>query len=189
MDLTCVEILPPEVQGSWLAVPISPPVALTTPKLCVVQNNLVNELPSSSAWLVRNLTVGIAPDAAGSRFYDDIHAAEEFVKLGTAALWPFWHGSMFDRQFVTTLRNTTNGQFQAEMRINVLFNKQSELQVVDHAGRSLSPRDIAVGTIVVIDMVLSGMWCSADRCGMRYTVKTITVLDEREAIAAPCVLD
>jgi hypothetical protein len=178
VDLTDVELLPPEAQGAWQAIPIRPDVKLTTPKLCVVQNNLANELPSASSWVVRNLSVGVFPDAAGSRLYDSINRLENFVKVGTATLWPLWRGEIFSRQFVSVMRTSHHPAYQAEMRLNVLFTKDSELNVEDERGKRVSPMQIALGNMVTVDLVVAGMWCSADRCGLRYTVKRIVVHDD-----------
>jgi hypothetical protein len=183
-----VHILQPVSQGTWIVVPIEPVINIQTPKLCVTQNNLVNELPSQSSWVVRNLTVGLLSDADGTRFYDMMSRTENFLKHGATTLWGFWHSKEFNKQFVSVLRGASH---QAEMKLNVLFNKTSELVVVHGtSGEKVAPIDIAIGTIVMIDLVISGLWCSADRCGLRYNVTKITVHDEAlRPPVAECLLD
>lgn len=185
-----IQILNPEKQGSWLAVPIQPVINVTSPRLCVVQNNLINELPSSSSWVVRNLSVGLLPDAEGSRFYETIFNIENFLKVGTASFWPFWtSGKTFQKVVVSLLRESQHLMYASEMKLNVLFNKSSDLVVVNTKGDRVAPIDIATGTIITTDLVVSGLWCSTDRCGARINVKRIVVHDEVYQRSRECLLD
>ena len=175
MELTNIEILNPVSQGAWLAIPIAPEISIVTPALQVTQNHLVDELPSPTAWIVRNLIVGIFHDNVSTKFVDEINMVENFVKVGTSTLWPVWYGGMFKKSFLSTVRGTTHPNYQSEMRLNVLMNNTTDLVIVDKRGKTLMPSDISIGSVVTVDMTISGMWCSSDRCGLRYTITTITV--------------
>ena len=188
MDMTDIEILNPVSQGSWLAIPISPEISITSPALQVVQNNLANELPSPTAWIVRNLIVGICNDMASSKFLDNINMLENFIKVGVTSLWPMWYFTMFKKSFLSSVRVTAHPNYQSEMRLNVLMNNATELVIVDENERALMPRDIAIGSVIIVDMTVSGMWCSTDRCGLRYTIKKITVCN-RIGQEAMCLLE
>ena len=202
MDLMCTDIMSPVAQGAWLAVPIAPQIELSCSNLHVLQNNLVDELPSNSnAWVVRNLTVGIpVANAEAKRFLDDVASIENFVRVGTSTMWPVWFGGeTFQRRFVSTLRQMSHPRYASEMKLNILLNSRggsggdasssSELQVQDEAGGRVAPQDVGLGAVVRVDLTVTGMWCSTERCGLRYTVRRVVVAAEPAVACAPeCLL-
>lgn len=128
-----------------LSIPIEPHITLVTPALRVVN--------ASSG----SITLAIPQTEDGRRFCKDVATAEMFLKVGTSTLWTVWFpGTTLTKSFVSIIRNFT------EMKLSFAEDKQHFHGI---------PINTLTGRDVNLTLVVTGLWCSEQRFGMRCVVK------------------
>lgn len=179
-------ILEPHAQGTWLHIPISPEVNLQTPIACVFQNNMNEPLHSQTRRVVKNLLLAL-PEQKGDTFAKDMAQLESFMLRGVSCLWPSWFQGMFQHKLVELVRpSKVVKAYPHEMRLNMLASRASKpLPVVDEMNQPIPTSDIEAGSFVRASLRVTGIWCSADRWGLKYAVEQLTLVRSMGALGGP----
>lgn len=149
----------PQKRGRWTTFPFTENARLVTPKVRVLQNCLGR----STTRGVKNIALGVGPDAES--FIDDLRKLESFVALGIPAMYPSWFNNTMNQSFVSMLKPS------GEMRVNIVH----EVEIVDEDENKIDPSDLELGSFVHVELDVTGVWCSEERFGLKYTVPRVVL--------------
>jgi hypothetical protein len=164
------QILEPIKQGIWTTVPLNQSITIESPAICVIQNNMNNSINSGSRFIVKNVLLGL--DASSSTFINQIHSIENFMINGCKCLWTCWYDKQFDKTFIPMIKEKKYcSPFLYEIRLNILSSNKDIIEILDENNNVCSPKDIIAGDYMSAVLRITGMWCSNEKCGIKYTVE------------------
>ena len=169
-QLHTLEFLHPLQQGSWTFVPCKPGVALVTPPILVSETNLDLDTDNNSTWAIKHLTVQVP---FGTTFFKNVEDCEDHMRRAASALWPLWYGEQLNKAFCSVLKKDTQ-----EIKFNIPFVNGAPKNDIDMCDR----HSINDGVWVVIRFLISGLWCSHERCGIRCDINNIELLNAPKGI-------
>lgn len=169
-----LQVLEPVRNGVWTNIPIEPIPRVLLRAMCVIQNSLGGQGTRGSHASVRSLLLGTDDPAVVS----ELTLLEAFMLRAAKTVWGSSFGQLFQLELSPQIRkHAALAPFKYEVRLYCVGRE--DLAICDELSCKCTVREVCVGDYVDVSVCVYGMWCSANKCGLKHRIERVTLLRSR----------